>query len=75
MSNTNRNGILYVAYTKAVVGMQVLVDDAFECMSSVGLHTIQEDARGLYLECSHGKHYLDGQRNKDGYLVGITKAG
>lgn len=43
----------------------------FDCAQ--GTVTIEEDIRGqLYFNCIAGKHYVIGQLDPDGYLIGIT---
>lgn len=53
------------------VGDQVDLDGGFDCMS--GRKVVYGDAKGLYLLCKDGRHYLDGQTDKDGDVIGITK--
>ena len=44
----------------------------FDCMD--GKQIIQEDSGRLYIACSMGRHYLEGQLDDDGdSLVGIFK--
>lgn len=44
----------------------------FDCME--GKREVFECSVGqLYLICKSGRHYLDGQVDADGYLVGIHK--
>jgi hypothetical protein len=37
-----------------------------------GPRIVHEDAGGLYVKCSDGKHYIDGQRDADGRLIGMS---
>jgi hypothetical protein len=54
-------------------GDKIEVDGGFECM--FGIKEIDEDEDGLFVPCSHGKHYLDGQLDFGGgdILIGIRK--
>ena len=38
-------------------GDTVITDNRFTCMLS-GKHIVNKNTFGLYLDCSHGKHYL-----------------
>lgn len=53
-------------------GSTIIADDGFTCMTA-GQKTVHADAHGLYVPCNDGKHYLDGQEDEDGKLVGISK--
>jgi hypothetical protein len=53
-------------------GDTVTTDSGFSCMKH-GAHTVKSDDGRLYVECSHGKHFLDGQEDEEGAdLVGIS---
>src|SRR4051812_7469509 len=52
-------------------GDGVFTDSSFTCIKP-GLHLVEESDLGLYVCCDHGEHYLDGQQNEDGELVGLT---
>lgn len=52
-------------------GHKISTDDRFTCLKP-GLHVVEESKQGLYICCDHGEHYLDGQEDEDGELVGIT---
>lgn len=60
-----------VANTKE--GSIIKVDGAFTCMKNGTHKTVKEDDEGnLYVDCSEGKHYLDGQLSEDElYYVGL----
>lgn len=61
-----------VKLTDLSPGDVVQLDSHFTCAK--GLVIIQKDPYGeLYFPCQDGKHYLIGQLNDDGYLVGITR--
>lgn len=46
----------------------VVVDSGFTCMPGWTRLSVERDDHGLYVPCSHGNHYLDGQENEDGQL-------
>lgn len=52
-------------------GNIIEVDAGFVCMS--GQKVVYRDDRGLYVLCKDGRHYLDGQSDVTGYLVGMHK--
>mgnify|MGYP000266944799 CR=1 FL=1 len=52
------------------VGDVLTADAGFTCMPA-GQHEVKIDDTGLYVECDHGKHYLDGQKMGDGTLDGL----
>ena len=53
------------------VGYKVVTDKGFTCMPA-GIHTVCEDSGGLFIPCAEGHHYLVGQMNAHGELVGIS---
>lgn len=54
-------------------GDVVVTDAGFTCMRH-GRHTVERDARGLFIRCDDGQHYLDGQEDHEGAdLVGLSK--
>ena len=53
----------------------VIADGGFTCVQE-GEHTVHRNPRlpsteGLYIHCTEGEHYLDGQEDTDGNLVGL----
>lgn len=52
-------------------GDRITTDNSFTCMGA-GIRTVQEDESGLYLLCEDGRHYLDGQQDEHGHLIGIS---
>lgn len=51
----------------------ILCDNGFTCLEQ-GRHTVKSDEQGdLYIDCAMGYHYLDGQENEDGDLIGIAQ--
>jgi len=53
------------------VGDMVVADAGFTCLDP-GEHRIEEDHVGLYIRCQCGHHYLDGQVNGSGHIIGIS---
>ena len=53
------------------VGQTVYLDDGFDCHPG-GAVEVLVDEDGVYFECSHGRHYFDGQVNSiDKTLIGV----
>lgn len=50
----------------------VTVDGGFYCMLQ-GEHIVKETVGGLYLDCSEGSHFLEGQEDENGELIGIKE--
>ena len=71
MSNTDR-GFIHRSAVKA--GMKIKTDAGFTCLASGVPHTVCENDHGLFIPCAMGQHYLDGQDDGDGYLVGLYPA-
>jgi hypothetical protein len=53
-------------------GDTIIADEGFTCMEA-GPKKIHAADDGLYIRCEHGRHYLAGQLNDDGTLVGLEK--
>lgn len=63
----------YVKLTEIRAGDILVADAGFTCMSA-GEKLVQADRYGeLYISCSSGRHYLNGQLNDSGQLVGLTQ--
>ena len=52
-------------------GNLVFLDNGFTCVKP-GFHKVNSDKEGLYVCCDHGKHYLNGQEDENGDLVGVS---
>lgn len=65
-------------------GDWIVVDGGFDCMEA-GLHQVHVDGNGLFVYCSGPigddgqptqpgpcQHFLDGQENEDGSLIGLS---
>ena len=49
-------------------------DTGFTCLSENAVRIIKMDWKcELYIQCDHGRHYLNGQTDHEGNLVGLTK--
>lgn len=58
--------------TDLQVGDIVLTDKGFTCLPQ-GEHIVKVRDGLLYIECKEGEHYLFGQADKEGNLVGVRK--
>lgn len=56
------------------VGDKLIADDGFTCIPVGAVKTVQLGPEGLYIPCSQGEHYLDGQCCEHGILVGLECA-
>jgi len=54
-------------------GETVKLDGGFTCVKE-GLHQVHQDEGGYYFICDEGKHYLEGQEDENGNLVGVETA-
>ena len=63
---------LFLADVK--VGDQVQGFEHWGCIPKNATRTVQSDALGIFLPCKKGKHYLDGQADESGVLVGMCRA-
>lgn len=54
----------------------LIPDSSFTCCVPNKAKKVHKDNKngGLYFYCGHGMHYLDGQDDGKGNLVGLTKA-
>lgn len=59
--------------TDIKAGDIIMADAGFTCLNS-GHHVVEESRLGLYIRCDHGEHYLAGQEDEGGELVGISAA-
>ena len=55
------------------VGDVVVPDGGFDCMCGGEDHPVYSDGNELYVVCAAGRHYLEPQTGKRGYLIGFTK--
>ncbi|ADJ22995.1 hypothetical protein Hden_1182 [Hyphomicrobium denitrificans ATCC 51888] len=52
-------------------GDTLIADDGFSCLDPDQRVTVHSDDCGLFVPCRCGQHYLDGQLNAVGDLVGL----
>lgn len=54
-------------------GTMLIADNGFTCMAENEVKQVKLDEHGLYVDCSEGKHYLDGQVKINDYdfIVGF----
>lgn len=55
-------------------GAVLVADGAFTCLKQGETVTVGADKDGLFVPCNDGHHYLDGQQDGDGFLIGLEKA-
>ena len=55
------------------VGDKLLTDSGFTCLRGGQVLPVLKDDGGHFITCDEGKHYLDGQADGDGNLIGLTK--
>jgi hypothetical protein len=57
-------------------GMTLIADNGFSCLKNGERYIVEGDADGeLYITCDAGHHYLEGQVDEDGELVGLRVEG
>lgn len=54
-------------------GTVLIADGGFTCMRP-GAKIVRRGPHGLYVRCGCGRHYLDGQLDDDGRLIGLRVA-
>lgn len=73
MPDTKGKPWAQVSETKA--GSILIPDGGFTCLEEAIAVIVREDARGLYVPCSDGRHGLDGQLSDDGAeYVGLWRS-
>jgi len=56
-------------------GDDLVADAGFNCTAEGDHKTVHANGDGeLYIPCADGKHFLDGQADESGKLVGLTKS-
>jgi len=53
-------------------GDVVMLDAGFPCRDAGPARVFLDPDLGLYVSCQTGRHFLDGQDEGDGYLVGVS---
>jgi hypothetical protein len=54
------------------VGTKLVPDAGFTCMEAGAILEVAEDDKGLFVPCSHGRHYLDGQLEDGVEYIGLV---
>ena len=63
----------HIRLTDVMVGDILIADAGFSCIEDQKKCRVLEDKdKGLYILCSNGKHFLDGQTDTIGDLVGLV---
>lgn len=70
MTETDKDGRLYLNINAATEGMTVWLDNGFTChdYGPVVIHGMGEQA---YFLCDEGTHKLDGQCDEGDYCIGV----
>jgi hypothetical protein len=51
----------------------LVADGDFTCMEDATHVVVHRDEKGeLWVPCTDGRHYLEGQRGENGHLIGLT---
>lgn len=73
--------IHFVKLADVKPGDRLVADAGFTCIKAGAVVEVGETRSGndwlgadLYVPCSHGKHFLDGQTNDAGHCVGLSLA-
>ncbi len=62
--------------SEAKAGVMVKADGGFTCIPEGAVRTIKIDEDGFpYIYCDHGVHWLGGQVDRNGDLIGFTRVG
>jgi hypothetical protein len=73
-NNEDLQGNAYLLVSDATVGLEVQVDGDFTCIRPHARRVIKTHAQGIWIRCTAGKHFLDGQLSDDGTAyVGVYK--
>lgn len=54
------------------LGTKLVPDAGFTCMEAGKIVEVTEDENGLFVPCSHGRHYLDGQLDDGVEYIGLA---
>lgn len=69
ITGMNTNGRPYATVDQVVEGSRVECDGGFTCLDEGDVREVLKDNDGgLYIRCSKGEHYLDGQIDGDHYV-------
>jgi hypothetical protein len=71
MCDTHGFGALALDEVKP--GDRLVADGGFTCISDGEVLVVETDDLGLFVPCRAGRHYLDGQEDVDGRLIGFRR--
>ncbi|ETI62995.1 hypothetical protein C100_14880 [Sphingobium sp. C100] len=75
MSGADKNGRAYAHLSSLKAGDRVEVDGDFTCIPAGSTLTVEVDPTGeLFIPCTSGMHFLDGQLCGEDTLVGVYPA-
>jgi hypothetical protein len=63
----------YAKLSEISTGDMIEIDGGFTCQKA-GRYMVHFSKKGPWFMCDDGRHYLDGQADDDGYLIGIWKS-
>ena len=68
--------VKYAELSEVRAGTKLRADGGFTCIPEGQELVVQSDhdRSPLYVRCSEGRHFLDGQLNNDGEYVGLSLA-
>ena len=72
--STDIHGRLYAILKNCRCGDKLEADGGFDCIQKGTILIIDYD-RGFYVPCTEGSHYLEGQLDETGSLVGFYPIG
>lgn len=62
-------------FSDVKAGDVLLPDGGFTCIEGGDARKVLEDGAGeLFVACAGGRHYLKGQADENGVLIGLTRA-
>jgi hypothetical protein len=53
-------------------GTRLIAGSGFDCIREGKVVTVQRENGGLFVPCSHGRHFIDGQLDQFGNYVGLS---
>lgn len=57
-----------------IPGDRIIADGGFTCLTEGDIREVKTDEHGgeMFIECSEGRHYLDGQYDGKGNYIGLS---
>lgn len=65
-------GFQFAKAADVQAGTKLVPDAGFTCMEAGKIVEVAKDERGLFVPCSHGRHYLDGQLDDGVEYIGLA---